>query len=62
MSQFPLILAFQIRKRKPSGTAFSAYSGVLKLAVAALDKSEPGSGYPPMEEYPAYSEVEKAAG
>ena len=44
------------------GTAFSAYSGVLKLAVAALDKSEPGSGYPPMEEYPAYSEVEKAAG
>ena len=44
------------------GTAFSAYSGVLKLAVAALDKSEQGSGFAAAEDYPAYSELEKAAG
>jgi hypothetical protein len=44
------------------GTAFSAYSGVLKLAVAALDKSEPGNGMAPIEEYPVYSEMEQVAG
>jgi hypothetical protein len=44
------------------GTAFSAYSGVLKLAVAALDKSEPGNGYAAAEDYSAYSEMEKVAG
>jgi hypothetical protein len=44
------------------GTAFSAYSGVLKLAVAALDKTEQGNGAAVAEDYSAHSEMEKAAG
>src|SRR6201996_4738537 len=44
------------------GTAFSAYSGVLKLAVAALDKSEQGYGTAAAEEYPAESMMEQVAG
>ena len=45
------------------GSAFSAYSGVLKLAVAALDKSEPGVGRDAATDvHHARSKIEKAAG